>query len=484
MKRDDRENRKRLTRQAPQSLVIFVLAFAGLCSSFMFTLVVPIQAELPSLLNASREDTAWVVTATLVAAAIVAPISGRLGDMYGKRRIVLILLATAVAGSLIAGSTNDILPVIIGRAMQGCMTGVVPLGISILRDTLHQNRIDTAIALTSATLGMGAGLGMPLSAYITEIGDWHLLFWMAAGLGSLCFVLVVLVVPASTLRTEGKFDYVGAVFLSIGLVGVLLAISRGNEWGWASPLTLGLGIGGIVVLLAWGWYELRIDEPLLDLRLAARRSVLLTNLTAICTGFAMFSGNVAFPQRLQLPLESGSGFGLSLFVAALIIMPTGIVMMVIAPIAGRLSRVMGPRVLLILGGVAQIVAYTMLAFSSAHIWQIFVASFLVGAGIGFSFAGMPMLIMRSVPQSDTGASNGLNALFRSLGTSVAATVIAVVLASSAFEHNGVQVPSLEGFQITYVLAASVAFVGLILTLFLPRRSAPLEEAHPALPDAG
>ncbi|HPT95061.1 MAG TPA: MFS transporter [Microbacteriaceae bacterium] len=478
------DNRKRLTRKAPQSLIIAVLAFAGLTSSFMFTLVVPIQAELPELLNSTRENTAWVVTSTLVAAAISAPISGRLGDMYGKRRIVLILLLTSIIGSLIAANTSELALVIVGRAMQGTMTGVVPLGISILRDTLHQNRIDTAIALTSSTMGMGAGLGMPLSAYVTEIGDWHMLFLMAAGLGALCFVLVVLVVPPSTLRTEGKFDYIGTALLSIGLVGVLLAVSRGNDWGWFGPMTLSLGIGGILVLLAWGWYELRIDEPLLDLRVASRRPVLLTNLTAICTGFAMFSGNVAFPQRLQLSVESGSGFGLSLFVSALIIMPTGIVMMVIAPIAGRLSNLLGPRVLLIVGGCAQIIAYTMLAFSSAHVWQIFLASVLVGMGIGFSFAGMPMIIMRSVPQSDTGASNGLNALFRALGTSTAATIVAVVLASSAFEHNGVQVPSLAGFEITFILAASVAALGLILTLFIPRRSAPLEETHPALPNAG
>ncbi len=477
-----RGDRSNLTKMPNQSAIIFVLAFAGLTSSFMFTLVVPIQAQLPVLLNASREDSAWVITSTLLAAAIIAPISGRLGDMYGKRRIVIILLIAMILGSMLAASSSQLVLVIIGRTLQGSMTGVIPLGISILRDVLHQNRVDTAIAINSATMGVGGSIGMPLSAYVTEIGDWHLLFWLSAALGVLCLVLVIIFIPPSTLRTEGKFDYVGAFLLTIGLVGLLLAISRGNEWGWLAPMTLLTGVGGIVVLLVWGWYEMRIDEPLLDLRVAGRRPVLLTNLVGICMGFAMFAGNVAFPQRLQMSVESGSGFGLSLFVATLVIMPTGIVMMAVAPISGRLARVMGPRVLLITGAAAQVAAYGMVAISDAHIWMIFVSSFLVGLGIGFGFAGMPMVIMRSVPQSETGASNGINALFRSFGTSVAAAVIAVVLAASATEFNGAEVPSVEGFQLTYILATAVAFVGLILTLMIPGKSAPVKELHPSLPD--
>ena len=477
-----RDERSRLTRMPNQTAIIIAMTVAGLTSSFMFMLVIPIQAELPGLLNASRADTAWVVTSTLLAAAIIAPISGRLGDMYGKRRIVLILLAAMVLGSVLAAVSSELVLVIIGRTLQGAMTGVIPLGIAILRDTLHQNRVDTAIALNSATMGIGGAIGMPLSAYVAEIGDWHLLFWMSAVLGAICFILVIWFIPPSVLRTEGKFDYVGAFLLAIGLVGLLLGISRGNEWGWLSPMTLATGVGGLLVLVAWGWYETRIDEPLLNLKVAARRPVLLTNLTGVCMGFAMFASNVAFPQRLQLSVESGSGFGLSLVAASLILLPTGIVMMVIAPISGRIARVMGPRTLLIIGGIGQVVAYTFIAFSDAHIWQIFVTSIIMGIGIGFGFAGMPMVIMRSVPQSETGASNGLNALFRSLGTSISAAIIAVILAASAFDFNGLPVPSLDGFKFTYVLAAIVAFVGLVLSLMIPRRSAPLEEVHPALPD--
>ncbi|GAA3199542.1 MFS transporter [Microbacterium terregens] len=464
-----------------QGAIVAVLAVAGLCSSFMFTLVVPIQARLPELLNASREDTAWVVTSTLLAAAVITPIAGRLGDMYGKRRIVLVLMAVMITGSVIAALSTGIVGVIIGRALQGAVTGVIPLGIAILRDVLHEKRVDSAIALISATLGVGGALGLPISALITERSDWHLLFWFAAGLGTLVFVLVLWIVPVSVLRTAGRFDFIGAAGLAVGLIGILLAISRGNEWGWGSPATLATGLGGLVVLLAWGWFELRIPEPLLDLRVAARPAVLLTNIASVAMGFSLFASNVIYPQILELPVATGAGFGLSLLAASFIIMPSGIVMMVLSPVAGRLSRRTGPKLLLVIGAIAIVIAYGFTLLFSSEVWHILVANLLIGVGIGFGFASMPMLIMRSVPQSETGASNGLNALFRSLGTSSAAAVVGAVLASYSVEFEGARVPTETGFTLSFILGGTAAVIALVVALFIPAKRAP-QERHPSLRD--
>ncbi|BDV32145.1 MFS transporter [Microbacterium terricola] len=475
----DEDERRRLSRTSPQSAIVAVLAIAGLASSFMFTLVVPIQSKLPELLNASREDTAWVVTSTLVAAAVITPISGRLGDMYGKKRVVLALLASLVVGSVIAAASPGIVGVIIGRTLQGAVTGVIPLGISILRDVLHENRVDAAIALISATLGVGGALGLPISALITERSDWHVLFWVAAGLGVVVFALVVWIVPESVLRTAGRFDYLGATGLAIGLVGILLAVSRGNEWGWTSAPVLVCGIGGVLVLLLWGWYELRIDEPLLDLRVAARRPVLLTNLASIAMGFALFSSNVSYPQMLELPVAAG-GFGLTLLGASLVVMPAGLVMMVLSPFSGQLARTVGPKLLLVVGALALVGSYAFTLLFSTEVWQLVVANIGIGVGIGFGYAAMPMLIMRSVPQHETGASNGLNALFRSLGTSTAAAVIGAVLATYTTELDGMPVPSPTAFQLSFVLGGVAAVVAFVLALCIPRRAA-AGERHPSLP---
>jgi len=282
------------------------------------------------------------------------------------------------------------------------------------------------------------------------------------------------------LRTAGRFDYLGAVGLSAGLLGVLLAVSRGNAWGWTSPLVLGLGIGGVVVLVLWGWYELRAGDPLLDLRVAARRPVLLTNLASVAIGFALFSSNISYPQMLELPVATGAGFGLSLLAASLVVMPSGLVMMVLSPLSGRMARTVGPRLLLVLGSVALVAAYGFSLLFATEVWHILVANILIGFGIGFGYAAMPMLIMRSVPPSETGASNGLNALSRSLGTSIAAAIVGAVLASMSTTHDGVQVPTPEAFHVSFVLGIGAALLALVLALLLPAHRSP-REAHPSLP---
>jgi MFS family permease len=458
---------------------VAVLAFTGLCSAYMFTLVVPIQAELPHLLNADRNDTAWVVTITLLVAACATPISGRLGDMYGKRRIVLVLIGMLILGSLVAAIAGGIGGVILGRALQGATTGVIPLGIAIMRDVLPPARLGTAVALMSATMGVGGAVGMPASALIVEHLDWHVLFWLAAALGVVALVLVALFVPPSTLRTPGRFDYLGAAGLAAGLVGVLLAISRGADWGWLSPVTLGSGIGGILILLAWGWYQLRAADPLLDLRVAARPAVLFTNLAAIGMGFSLFGTNVTMPQMLELPAGSGAGLGQSMLATALIVMPSGLVMLVISPLSGWLERRLGGRFMLAFGTGAVAVAYVFLLLWSSEVWHLFVANIVVGVGVGFSFAAMPMLIMRAVPSHETGASNGINALFRSLGTSAASAVMAAVLAALTLDYRGTPVPTTAAFDVCFWLGAAAAAAACLLSLLIPRHP---HVAHPSIPD--
>ena len=467
------EERRRLSRPVPHRAIVAVLLATGLCASFLFTLVVPIQAKLPELLGAAREDTAWVVTSTLLASAVVTPIAGRLGDMYGKRRIILWLLVITGIGSVVVALSSQIVGVVAGRALQGAMAGVVPLGIAVMRDVLPAHRVDGAIAMMSSTMGVGGALGLPVSALITEYADWHALFWLTAGMSAVAVLLVLWVVPVSVLRDPGRFDLLGAIGLSAGLVGVLLAVSRGDQWGWLSPATLGSALGGIVLLVLWGAYQLRTRDPLLDLRVASRRPVLLTNIASIAMGFALFASNVVYPQLLEMPATSGVGFGLSLLLASLIVMPSGILMMLLSPAAGRLARVVGPKLLLL------IAAYAFTILLHTEVWHILFANLLVGVGIGFGYAAMPMLIMRSVPQNETGASNGLNALCRSLGTSTAAAVMGAVLASSSVQ-SGTGMPDAAGFQLAFLLGIAAAVVAFVLALLIP--VGPAAERHPSLPD--
>ncbi|ANE82607.1 MFS transporter permease [Mycobacterium adipatum] len=438
-----------------------------MCAAFTQTILIPIQGELPQLLNTSASNTAWVITITLLVAAICTPISGKLGDMYGKRRVALILLAVLMLGSAVAALSPTVLPLIIGRGLQGVGMGVIPLGIAILRDTLPADRLGSAIALVSATLGVGGALGLPVSALVSEHFDWHVLFWVAAGLGATAFALMASFVPESALRVGGRVDKAGIAGLAVGLSGVLLAISRGNDWGWTSTRTLGFLVGGTVVLLAWGWLELRRREPLVDLRVSARGPVLLTNLASIAMGFALFSSQIAFPQLLELPSAAG-GLGMPLLQASLFLMPAGLAMLVMSPVAGRLERRWGPKPLLIAGAAIMGSGYVVALLSELRAGHILVINILIGIGIGLGYAAMPTLIMRAVPASETGAANGLNTLMRSLGTATAAAVIAAVLTRSTVQVGGMPVPSTDGFHAAFLFGLGAAALCTVIAVFIPR----------------
>jgi MFS family permease len=464
--------RRALSRRPRDSVITAVLAATGLVAAFTQTLVTPIIPRLPALLHATQDDATWVLTATLLAAAISIPIAGRLGDMFGKRRLMVLLLGALVLGSIICALSTSVIPMIAGRVLQGVSLGVVSLGISILRDVLHPKSLGGAVALVSATLGVGAAVGLPIAALVAQNFDFHYLFWLATLLGLACLVLVIAIVPVSTLRSGGRFDFVGAVGFGVGLVCILLGISKGGSWGWASPVTLLLLIGGVLVLVLWGLFELRTKDPLVDLRVAARRPVLLTNLTSITIGFGFFVTTAVFPDLLEAPQSAGVGLGLSLILASLCLMPLGLVMFVMSPVAARLTAARGPRVSLILGASVVVVAFVVAIVMHSAVWHVILVSSIVGVGVGISYGAMPTLIMNAVPPTETAAANGLNSVMRTLGSTVAASIAGLVLASGSVITHGVAAPDEAAYRTMFAVAAIVLLAGVVLAVFIPRRSKP------------
>ncbi|CAM3952962.1 MFS transporter [Kibdelosporangium persicum] len=460
------------------NVVVPVLALGGVVVSLMQTLVIPLLPTFPALLGASVADTSWVITSTLLAGAVATPVVGRLGDMYGKRRMLLLSLGLLVLGSIVAALSDTLIPMVAGRALQGAAAAVIPLGISIMRDELPVERLGSATAVMSASLGVGGALGLPAAAFLAENTDWHMLFWTSAGLGVVVFALVLTCVPESSVRTGGRFDLVGAVGLSVALVCLLLAISKGADW--EAGLTFGLYGVGILVLLVWGWFELRIRQPLVDLRTTARRQVLLTNLTSIVFAFAMFAMSLVLPQILQLPKATGYGLGQTMLVTGLVLVPSGLVMMATAPVSARISRVHGPKVTLMAGAVVVAAGYGLGVVLMSAVWQLVLVSALIGAGIGLAYGAMPALIMSAVPLSETAAANSLNTLMRSIGTSVSSAVAGVILAHLTVSFGPTQVPSQTGFRLIMAIGSATALAALAIAAFIPSRPRERDGA-PAVP---
>jgi predicted MFS family arabinose efflux permease len=447
--------------------VIAVLATAGLGSSFVFTAIIPIQAHLPELFAAEREQTAWAVTITLLVAAVLTPISGRVADMVGKRRVALALLSLLALGSLVSAGATELWMLIVGRGMQGAATGVIPVGIAILRDTLPPHRLDTSIALMSASLGIGGALGLPISAIVNQFVGWRWTFGATAAFAVAVAASFVAVVPESTRRSGGRFDFPGAAGLAFITTALLLLLSSGATWGWDSPTSLLTAATTVIVLVLWVRHESRTRDPLLDMRLARSRPVLMTNLTSFAVGFALFTSNIVFPQQLELPPSAG-GFGLSLVGASVVMMPPGVIMLALAPVAGRLSRRFGPRLPLLLGATFLTAAYAHALIFPGQIWQIVVTNALIGVGVGFGYAAIPSLIARAVPDHAAGASNGLNTLFRSLGTSAAAASTGAVLAGMSHTVGSTTLPTASAFHLALLMGLIASAVALGLAVLVPR----------------
>ncbi|MFC8097832.1 MFS transporter [Streptomyces sp. NPDC057363] len=453
------------------NVIVAVLAFAGIVVSLMQTLVIPIVPELPKLLDAPASDTAWAVTATLLAAAVATPIAGRLGDMYGKRRVLLISLVTLTAGSAVVALSESLTPMIIGRLLQGLSAGVIPLGLSIMRDELPADRLGSGTALMSASLGIGAALGLPIAAFVADNFDWHMLFWASAVMGALGFLAVLTLVPESSVRSGGRFDLLGGVGLAAGLVSVLLAISKGGDWGWGSGTVLGLFAAAVVVFVAWGFFELRTRQPLVDLRTTVRPQVLFANLSALVFGFSLFAVQLIVPQLLQLPEQTGYGLGEDLLTVGLVLAPQGLIVMFAAPLSAKISQARGPKTTLMIGALIVAAGYGLNIVLMSEIWQLILVSCIIGAGIGFAYGALPLLIMGGVPVNETAAANAFNTLLRSIGTSVASAASGVILAQMTTDFGGHALPSENSFKVIMAIGCGAALIALLLASFLPRRTA-------------
>ncbi|WP_134773311.1 MFS transporter [Ornithinimicrobium flavum] len=472
---------------AATTAIILVLALCGTLVSLQQTLVLPLLPDFPEILGTTSDNASWLVTVTLLTAAVGTPIVSRLADMFGKRLMLIICMWAVILGSVIAALSPSLPLVITGRGLAGLGACLVPVGISIMRDHLPADRVGSGVALMSATLGIGGAVGMPLAGVIYQSFDWHALFVVSGGFAVVMLVAVHLVVPESLVKTRGRFDYVGAVLLSVALTCFLLAVSKAGSWGWFSPITLTLLVVAGLVLAAWVPWELRAGQPLVDIRTSMRRTVLLTNTASVLVGFAMFANFLTSTQQVQMPRETGYGFGLSVVSTGLVMLPAGIAMVLMSPVSASLIRRFGPRAILIAGSLLMVAGFVGRSFLHASVVEVMVTSGIASIGTALAFAAMPTLIMRAVPITETASANGLNTLLRSIGTSSASAMVAAVFAASMVTTaSGEAAPTFAAYQLIFWAGAAAALGGALITAFIRRPQRVTEDAlqRPARAPAG
>ncbi|MBF4163758.1 MFS transporter [Nocardioides acrostichi] len=465
-------------RASTPTLSVVALCFGGLAASLTQTMVIPIQAQFPQLLGTSPANAAWVITVTLLAGAVTMPVSGRLADMVGKQRIVVLTTVALLVGSIVCALSDSLLPMLVGRGIQGVSMGFIPVGIALLREIVPPRLAGSAVAAMSATLGVGGAIGLPLAAWIVQSGSWHALFWVSAAVAAAVLVAVLTLVPHVHDAAPGRFDVAGAIGLVLGLSAFLVGLSKASVWGWSSGRTLGFMLGGVAVLLVWGMAELRVAEPLVDLRTTARLPVLLTNLAAVAVGMGMMAQAVIVPQLLELPDATGYGLGQTILQAGLWMAPGGLMMMLFAPVSSRLMGTIGAKATLMIGAGVLGAGYLLALGLTSAPWQLAVASVVISIGVGIGYAAMPTLVLDAVPLREAGSAVSVNTLMRSVGTTSAAALMGTVLTSST---TAAGVPTEGAFSACFVVGAVAAFTGVAIAAFIPRRSTrhdvPVPAAH-------
>jgi EmrB/QacA subfamily drug resistance transporter len=452
------------------NVTLAALVLAALSYGLQQTMVLPALPSLQHDLHTTTTWSTWIFTGFLLSSAVLTPLIGKLGDQHGKERLLAISLVIFLAGCIGAAAAWNIWSLIGFRVLQGAGGAVFPLSFAIVNDEFPREKAGSAIGAISAVFGAAGGLGLPLSGLIVDHLSWRWLFVIAAIVVAAATVAVIALVPESPIKTPSRLDLPGAALLSLVLATFLLAISEGQAWGWNSARTVGLLVVALVAFAIWIPVELRVPEPLVDMRVMAERTVAFANATAFLAGFGLFGAFVLIPQFVETRRSIGLdyGFGSSATQAGLFLLPGALIGFVSGPFAGRVGKRFGYRAPLAIGMAFAGVGLTLLSLWHDRPWQVVLGMAIAGGGVPFAFAAMAKLVVDAVKPSETGVASGLNTVLRTIGGVVGGQLAATVLANLTIA--GTSVPRGSAYTTAFWLSAAVSLCGVVTAvLVVPRR---------------
>jgi MFS family permease len=466
-------------KRIPYGATFAVLATAALAYSLLQSLIVPAIPLLEDTLHTTTTGASWLLTGYLLSAAIATPILGRIGDMVGKSKMIVIVMITMSIGTLISALATTLPIMLTGRIVQGAGGAVFPLAFGIVRDEFPRERVAWGIGMLSAILGAGVGAGIVLAGPIINHFNYHFLFWIPLVLCLAATVAMFFFVPESPVRAPGRVNWLGAGIMSAWLITLLVGVSYGPTWGWGSHRVLGLFAVTAVLVPIWIRSESRSDTPMIDMKMMRIRAVWTTNLAATLFGYGMFSMFIIVPQYAQTPASAGYGFGASVTQAGLYLLPFSLAMFVVAPLTGRLSILIGSKTALVMGGFFGAASYGLLVVAHASTWDLYVSSLLLGIGVALGYASMSNLIIDAVPPSQTGVATGMNTNVRNIGGALGSAVATSLIVGAAFREG---FPREHGYVLAFAVCGVAMLAAAIVALFIPtssRQSVVKTESHPA-----
>ena len=452
---------------SPTRITFIAVATSFTAVASLQSLIIPVLSTIGADIGADAVGQTWMLTAWLISAAVATPLLGRAGDLVGRRRMYLLALGAVAVGSVLAAFAPNLTVMLIARVLQGLGGAVFPLGFGLVRDAFPPARLAGAIGALSAIMAVGSGLGTVIAGPISAAIGWRGLFALPLVLAAVGLVLGYRGLVRSTARATGGINVPAAVLLSGWLVALLLPLSSGNQWGWTSPIVLGLFTVAAVLATAWVMVEVRSRTPLVDMRMMRLPAVWTTNLTALLTGASMFGVWAYLPRLAETPTSSGYGLGVDASTAGLMMLPMLVTMASVGFVAGPLSRVLPFAAQLTVGAFLSGAAAVSIALFHGEVWQLALAAAALGLGTGLVTSSTPNLIVRSVPSDQVGIATGMNANIRTIGGAIGTTVFAAAIGATL---GAAGLPAESGYVTAFVIGAVLAFVGGIVPFFGRSRS--------------
>ncbi|ALJ19265.1 MFS transporter [Microbacterium sp. No. 7] len=444
---------------APRSLRL-ALFFSVATYSSLQAIIVPVVPEITRHFDSNPAEAGWLISGFLVTGAVTPPIAGRIGDLIGLRRTLVILLAVFVVGIVLALVADSMIMLIVARMMQGFGAATISLGMSIARAAYPPERVSGAIAMISSTMAVNSALGLSLSGPITSLWGFHAVFLLPLVMATAAIVLMLPQVRGDAPRRAGAADvnWWGGVLFVSGLSCALLTITFGDLWGWWAPQTLGILALGLVLLAGWAMGEWRARVPLIDVRLFTIAGVRRASYGTLLFGALGFAAYNIVPIVLT---DARLDFELPPAVSGLVMLPISAGTLVVGVLAARIVPVLGYQRIYILCGAINVGIAVVSLFMPGHLWLLIVLLFLHGVSVGMAYASLPALIMLAAPADASGLAAGIYNTMRTVGGAIGAQIMFGIIAAS------VGAPGTGGFVAAATFLGGLAMLAVIVGLTLP-----------------
>lgn len=449
------------------AVLIAVEVLSSLATGMVFTALPAIAADLGDV-----ELAGWLITSFFLVQAGAAAIGGRLGDMFGRTRILNVVVIVSVLGAVVSAIPADPGVTICGRALQGISGAILPLCYGLVQRYAQPRRAPFWIGCITGAYAFAGALGYIVAGYLADRGDWRDIFWFMAGYGALLVPAILLVLPKDEpSKARAKLDLVGGFLFVPALAAVLYGVGIGGKLGWLDMAPWLWVVGGAALLAAWAWYEARHEDPLIDVRLLARPAVAIGNLSGALAGLGMMQLPLVIMLLFQQPTWTGVGLGVAAMTAGILKLPSNGATLIAAPLSGFISTVVGSRISVLVGGLTGVGAWIYLLFCHATLTQAIIGSILAASANAILLAALPNLILEQSPIERSSEATGLSIVSRTVFTAIGAQIVAMLLARDVISRNGsTSFPSEAAYQGVFIFAAVTAALAAMIAC-LPSRAA-------------